>query len=134
MATLVQTNVRRLISLSSTSTKNRQSILSNRQSFASNRLSVMSNSAPKVESWLVIVDQHLKQCLRAAKARDFTYFRLFAALNFKPEAEYIDYKATLFSITFDELPIEELEGFNAKKCEEIGQCFQEYVREIQKAR
>jgi hypothetical protein len=124
----------RLTLLHRVSTRNRPSVLSHRKSFVSNRKNMMSNTSPKVPSWEVIVDQHLKQCLRAAKARDFTYFKLSAALNAKPEAEQINYKATLFSITFDELPIEELEGLNSQTCDEIARNFQEFFHEVEKAK
>jgi len=109
-----------------TSSRTRQSILSNRQS-------LLSNSS-KVPPWEVIVDQHLTQCLRAAKSRDFTYFRLSAALSAKPEAEQVDYKATLLCIINDAVPIHQLEDLNKSKCEVIRNSFKEYVSEVEKGR
>jgi hypothetical protein len=109
----------------SISTRNRQSMLSNRQSVS---------SSPKVPAWEVIVDQHLSQCLRAAKHRDFTYFRLSAALSAQPDVEHVDYKATLFSIIHDEQPIRQLEALNKTRCTVIGDGFQAYTSEIKDAK
>jgi len=105
---------------------------SKRSSVLTNRQSITLNS-PKVPSWEVIVDQHLQQCLRAAKLRDFTYFRLSAALSAKPDTEQIDYKATLLAKIYEDEPVHELETLNKEKCEEVGRAFKEYVRGIQKA-
>lgn len=99
----------------------------------SNRQSIISNS-PRVPAWEVIVDQHLSQCLRAAKYRDFTYFRLSAALSSKPDVEQVDYKATLYSTIRDDRPIRRLEALNRSKCEIMGTGFRMYTSEIHGAK
>lgn len=104
------------------------------QSVRSSVLSSISSTSPKVPPWEVVFDQHLKQCLRAAENRDFTYFRLSAILNSKPEVVKIDHKATLLEIIPSGTPAHQLEGLNKSRCESVARAFREYVKEIEGAK
>lgn len=105
-------------------------MLSRSKSVRSNRAgSLLIN--PKVPPWEVVFDQHLKQCLNAATNRDFTYFRLTAALSAKPEFEKMNHKAAFLSIIHDETPIHQLEDLNKSRCQVAVTGFKEYIREIE---
>lgn len=80
------------------------------------------------------MDQNLTQCLRSAKYRDFTYFRLSTALNEEPDIEHVDHKATLFSLIENERPIERLEALNKSKCQLMQHAFLLYTTEIDRAK
>jgi len=113
----------------SVSSSKRSSALSRNKNVRSTRTTVLSNN-PKVPPWEVVFDQHLKQCLRAAKLRDFTYFRLSAALSSKPELNDLNHRGSLLAIIRDDTSIRKLEGLNKAICEVIANGFRDYVKGI----